>query len=82
MLVYQLTRVTKERGAVRNDDRLDALAMAVSYWSNRRGLDQEEQMQKRHDERLKRLMRLEEEAATTGNCEHSISFGGARNGAY
>jgi hypothetical protein len=31
-LIYQLTRVTKERGCLQHDDRLDALAMAVAYW--------------------------------------------------
>jgi hypothetical protein len=31
-LMYQLTRITKDRGALSHDDRLDALAMAVSYW--------------------------------------------------
>ena len=31
-LMYQLTRITKDRGALVHDDRLDALAMAVSYW--------------------------------------------------
>ncbi len=32
-LFYQLTRITRERGAITNDDRLDALAIAVAYWS-------------------------------------------------
>ena len=32
-LVYQLSRLTRERGCLRHDDRLDALAMAVAYWS-------------------------------------------------
>lgn len=31
-LMYQLTRITRERGALAHDDRLDALAMAVAYW--------------------------------------------------
>lgn len=31
-LMYQLTRITRERGALLNDDRLDALTIAVSYW--------------------------------------------------
>lgn len=31
-LLYQLTRITRERGALRHDDRLDALAGAVAYW--------------------------------------------------
>jgi hypothetical protein len=30
--MYQLTRITKDRGAIAKDDRLDALAMAVAYW--------------------------------------------------
>lgn len=29
---YQLTRVTRDRGALAHDDRLDALAGAVGYW--------------------------------------------------
>ena len=32
-LFYQLTRITKERGAIAKDDRIDALAMAISYWT-------------------------------------------------
>lgn len=32
-LFYQMTRVTRERGAITHDDRLDALSMAVAYWS-------------------------------------------------
>lgn len=31
-LWYQFTRVTRERGALRHDDRLDALAMAVAHF--------------------------------------------------
>ena len=31
-LVYQMTRITLDRGALKHDDRLDALAIAVSYW--------------------------------------------------
>lgn len=31
-LVYQLTRICYDKGALKHDDRLDALAMAVSYW--------------------------------------------------
>lgn len=32
-LFYQLTRLTRERGALIHDDRLDALAIAVAYWT-------------------------------------------------
>lgn len=31
-LFYQLTRITRDKGALSHDDRLDALAMGVAYW--------------------------------------------------
>lgn len=31
-LFHQMTRITKERGSLSHDDRLDALSMAVAYW--------------------------------------------------
>jgi len=34
MLFHQLTRITKERGSLRHDDRLDALAGACAYWTD------------------------------------------------
>lgn len=38
-LFYQLTHITKDRGSLRHDDRLDALAMAVAYWLKQVGAD-------------------------------------------
>lgn len=38
-LIYQMAHITRERGSLIHDDRLDALAMAVSYWSNRMNID-------------------------------------------
>jgi hypothetical protein len=32
-LFYQMTRLTRDRGALIHDDRLDALAIAVAYWT-------------------------------------------------
>jgi hypothetical protein len=31
-LMYQLTRITKDKGSLKNDDRLDALSIAIKYW--------------------------------------------------
>jgi hypothetical protein len=31
-LFYQMTRLTREKGALKHDDRLDALAILVRYW--------------------------------------------------
>lgn len=40
-LFYQLTRITREKGALLHDDRLDALAGAVAYWVEEMGRDQD-----------------------------------------
>lgn len=32
-LIVQMTRLTRDRGCLRHDDRIDALSMAVAYWS-------------------------------------------------
>lgn len=40
-LFYQLTRVSRERGALAHDDRLDALSIAVSYWVDAMARDTE-----------------------------------------
>jgi hypothetical protein len=33
-LFYQMTRITREKGSLRKDDRIDALALAVHYWTS------------------------------------------------
>jgi hypothetical protein len=38
-LMYQLTHITKERGALRQDDRLDALAGGVAHFVDRMSVD-------------------------------------------
>jgi hypothetical protein len=50
-LFYQLTRITKDRGALIHDDRLDALAGAVRYWVEQMARDTEKAAQE-HKERL------------------------------
>lgn len=40
-LFYQLTRITKDKGALAHDDRLDAVAGAVFYWVESMALDDE-----------------------------------------
>lgn len=41
-LFYQLTHLTKDRGSLKHDDRLDALAMAVAYWVESMGRDEDQ----------------------------------------
>jgi hypothetical protein len=38
-LFYQLTRITRDKGALIFDDRVDALAIAVGYWARVLGQD-------------------------------------------
>ena len=51
-LMYQISRVTKDRGSLAHDDRLDALAMAVAYWSEQMGQDEDSKMKERQEELL------------------------------
>jgi hypothetical protein len=47
-----MTRITKDRGALAHDDRLDALAMATAYWVEQMAGDADELMRERHSELL------------------------------
>lgn len=40
MLIYQMTRITAERGCLRHDDRLDALSIAVGYFTEQMARDE------------------------------------------
>ena len=41
-LFYQMTRLTKDRGSLKHDDKIDALAGAVQYWLNSMSRDETE----------------------------------------
>lgn len=49
---YQMTHLTKERDCLAHDDRIDALAGAVEYWTTSMALDEQEQIVKRNSELL------------------------------
>ena len=48
-LMWQMTRLTRERGSLPHDDRLDALAMAVNFWTEQMAQDNEDQFSKHLD---------------------------------
>lgn len=52
MLTYQLTRLTSYKGSLAHDDRLDALAMGVAYWTEQMASDVNEEMKERHAQLL------------------------------
>lgn len=53
MLFYQMSRITKERGALAQDDRLDALAIAVNYWVEQMARDVDRAIEDEKEQRLK-----------------------------
>jgi hypothetical protein len=52
-LSYQMTRLTRDRGALIHDDKLDALAMAGNYWTIYINGSVKQQYDKRNEEFLK-----------------------------
>lgn len=51
-LFYQMSRLTRERGAITHDDRLDALSIAVNYWVESMAQDAEVKIHDRKEEML------------------------------
>jgi len=56
-LFYQLSRLTRDKGAITHDDRLDALSIAVSYWVEQMAQDAEVAMNNRKAELLDKQLR-------------------------
>lgn len=53
-LFFQMTRINKERGALKHDDRLDALAIAVAFWVESMAKGESESVQAWRDEAFER----------------------------
>ena len=51
-LMYQMSHLTRERGALYHDDKLDALAMAVEYWAIAMAKDADAAMRHRREDLL------------------------------
>jgi hypothetical protein len=50
MLFYQMSRMCREKGAVKHDDRLDSLAQAVKYFTDAMGISAYEAVKMRKQE--------------------------------
>jgi len=55
-LVHQLTRMQRAKGALRHDDRLDALTMAVAYWLEQVGVDINDAAAERRGDEIDKLL--------------------------
>ena len=53
-LIYQMTRLTRDRGAITHDDRLDALSIGVAYWSEQMAQDAQVRIHERKQQTLRK----------------------------
>jgi hypothetical protein len=75
MLAHQMTRVTKEKGALVHDDRLDVLSMAVNYWVEQMAADVDVAMSDRKEELLDmELEKFMEHALYPIGLEHEPKY--------
>lgn len=72
-LLYQLTHLTKDRGSLRHDDRIDALAHGVRYFRDQLARDvekaEQQYLDRLRDEQLRDFMRLAK--GTTGRRKYN-----------
>lgn len=67
-LFYQLTHLTKDRGSLVHDDRLDALSMAVQYWKEFMGQSNKDAIEKYKEEKFNQeLQKFMNSALNLGN---------------
>jgi hypothetical protein len=55
-LFYQMTRLTRDKGSLAHDDRIDVLSMAVAYWVEQMARDVDEALAARSEELFKQEM--------------------------
>lgn len=55
-LFHQITRMQKSRGALRHDDRVDALSMACAYWNDQIAVSAQEQVDFQKEEELDEML--------------------------
>ena len=65
-LFYQMTRVTRERGALAQDDRLDALAMAVGYHTKAMARDADKHISRQRQQAVEQQIKDIQKAAKKG----------------
>lgn len=73
-LFYQMTRITRDRAALRHDDRLDALAMAVAYWVEAMARDNNKAVQQLHSSALDKELKAFMKSANRGSTLKSTTW--------
>ncbi len=53
-LFYQMTRLTRDKGSLQYDDRIDVLAMGAAYWTEQVQANREQEYQDRRSNEIER----------------------------
>jgi len=73
MLFYQMSRMCREKGAVKHDDRIDCLAQGVKYFTDALGISAQEAMNTRKRDEWNSL--LEDFIESPQSSANHIVFG-------
>lgn len=73
-LFYQMTRLTKDKGSLLHDDRLEAVAGAVAYWVEEMNRDQEKVLKEHRDNLLDADLKVFMEHVIGGEHSEFISI--------
>ena len=76
-LFYQMSRLTRDRGSLKHDDRLDCLAIAVSYWVDSMSQDAQKRIQQRQEERLDKELKAWEKDTKVTDVKLAVLVGDA-----
>ncbi|QDP54797.1 MAG: putative terminase large subunit [Prokaryotic dsDNA virus sp.] len=77
-LMYQFSRITRDRGALRHDDRLDALSMALGFHADAMARDRDREMHEiredKHNKMLEAYMESGPSSVTIGAKPTSMTW--------
>lgn len=74
-LIYQMTRMHREKGALAHEDRLEALAMAVQFCQDKMDRDQDRVIEARNDDALEEELRRYQEHVVQVGTPASLGLG-------
>ena len=75
-LIYQMTRLCRDRNALAHDDRLDAVCMAVAYWFDKMDVEHEEEVNELMEDWLMDALEngIYHQPVVHNRCLHNISI--------
>jgi len=73
-LMKQVSRITRDRGALRHDDQVEALAGAIRYYTNKLSVDAQKKVQEEEHAEVLREHKAFEDAWRTGKSDNPRSI--------